>query len=310
MNPLISVIIPAFNAEAHIQVAVNSVICQSYPNLEIIVIDDGSADRTRLFADQLASSDSRVRCYSIKNSGRAAARNYGISKALGNWLAFLDADDFWDREKLSKQLACWHEDNTVGLIYAERIWIDAEGYPISEQPERYDLPVGKILDKLIDGNYICTSTVLVKKDIVESVGGFDEGQSFKNCQDYDLWIRIASKTNAAVVKEPLSYYRLHDKNAHKNILSRYIGLRSCMNRLADVLKEQQSYSEVVQHRLSIRTAQICNQFAINLFKIREFERSAEALKVVADIFGLDLKRKALLFLATSLYVMGFGRIRQ
>lgn len=307
MSPLISVIIPAYNAETYIQTAVKSVVVQTYSNLEVIVIDDGSVDRTRLLVNELAEADDRIKCYSIKNSGRAAARNYGISKATGSWLAFLDADDFWDGEKLSKQLSCWQSDIAVGLMYTERTWVDAEGKPLSNQPEKYTLPTGNIFDKLIDGNYICTSTVLIKKELVDAVGGFDESKNFKNCQDYDLWIRVAPKTFATAITEPLCYYRLHDNNAHKNVLPRYIGLRSCMKRLEQVSKEQQSYSEAVQYRLAMRTAQICGQFAISLFKIKEFKRCSEALKIIADVSGLSLKRKILFVLAKTLSFMGFGR---
>lgn len=307
MSPLISVIIPAYNAETYIQTAVKSAVGQTYSNLEVIVIDDGSVDSTPLLVNQIANADSRIKCYSIKNSGRAAARNYGISKATGSWLAFLDADDFWAAEKLSKQLSCWKADDAVGLVYSERTWVDAEGKPLSDQPERYKLPAGNIFDNLIDGNYICTSTVLIKKELVDAVGGFDESKNFKNCQDYDLWIRVAPITFAAVITEPLCYYRLHDNNAHKNMLSRYIGLRSCMNRLEQVSKEQQSYSDDVHNRLSTRTAQICGQFAISLFKIKEFKRCAEALKIVSDVFGLNFKRKILFTLATAFSFVGIGR---
>jgi len=308
VNPLVSVIVPAYNAEKFISVAVNSILAQTYSALEVIVIDDGSSDSTKDIVNELAVKDARVKCYSIKNSGRAAARNYGISKATGSWLAFLDADDFWAAEKISKQLACWQVDEKVGLIYTERTWVDAEGNPLADQPQRYKLPEGMILDKLVDGNYICTSTVLIKKELVDVVGGFDESKDFKNCQDYDLWIRVAPKTLAAAVTDPLCFYRLHDENAHKNVLSRYIGLRSCMKRLQQVLIENQMFGSEVKKRLELRTAQICSQFAVGLFKIKAFDQSAQALKIVNATIGLSVKRKVLLVAAQVLSTLGIGRV--
>jgi glycosyltransferase involved in cell wall biosynthesis len=308
VNPLVSVIVPAYNAEKFISVAVSSVVAQTYSALEVIVIDDGSSDSTKDIVNEIAANDSRVKCYSIKNSGRAAARNYGISKATGSWFAFLDADDFWAPEKLSKQLACWQINEKVGLIYTERTWVDAKGTPLLDQPQRYNLPEGMILDKLVDGNYICTSTVLIKKELVDTVGGFDESKDFKNCQDYDLWIRVAPKTIAAAVSDPLCFYRLHDDNAHKNVLSRYIGLRSCMKRLQQVLVENRMFDAGAQKRLELRTAQICNQFAVGLFKIKAFEHAAQALKTVDATTGLSTKRKVLLWISQFLSVVGIGRI--
>src|SRR5262245_4518179 len=102
--PLASVIIPAYNAERFLRQAVESALAQSYPNVEVLVIDDGSTDGTRQLADELAKADGRLRVITQQNAGVGAARNRGIAEARGKYIAPLDADDFWYPEKLARQV--------------------------------------------------------------------------------------------------------------------------------------------------------------------------------------------------------------
>ena len=123
--PTISVIIPAFNAATTIQRTIGTVLQQSFTAWELIVIDDGSTDRTAELVREIR--DDRIRLYSIVNAGVAAARNFGIEHASGSFIAFLDADDWWMTEKLMDQHAALLEDPAAGLAYSWTLFIDDEG---------------------------------------------------------------------------------------------------------------------------------------------------------------------------------------
>ena len=300
MEELISVIIPAFNAEKYISTSLLSVLNQTYKNVEIIIINDGSTDSTQEIVQTLQNSDSRIKLHSIKNRGRAGARNYGIKQSTGSWLAFLDADDFWYPNKLELQYEKYLLNNNIGLIYSERTWVDQFDNPLESQPEKYNLPEGEIYLNLVEGNYLCTSTVVIKKDIVNEVGAFDESSGFKNCQDYDLWIRASVVTQAAAIKVPLCYYRLHDENAHKNIKSRYVGMRSCMNRLREVAKIHFNNDAILDKKINSREALICKQFGMQFFRVGIYDLATEALGFSNKIEKLPSKAYVALLVAKAL----------
>jgi glycosyltransferase involved in cell wall biosynthesis len=299
MEELISVIMPAFNAEKYILTALESVLKQTYKKLEIILVNDGSTDGTEGLVQKLQNTDSRIKLLTIKNRGRAGARNYGVAQSTGAWLAFLDADDFWYPNKLELQYEKFQADNAVGLIYSERTWVDEFGVPLVSQPEKYNLPEGKIFLNLVKGNYLCTSTVIIRKDIFTQAGTFDEGPGFKNCQDYDLWIRASVITTAAAIKEPLCCYRLHDENAHKNIKSRYLGMRSCMQRLREVATVYFPNGADLSKKIDLREMIICKQFGLEFFKAGNFDIAVEALSFANKIEHLPFKAHVVLLMAKA-----------
>lgn len=300
MKELISVIVPAFNAEKYIVNALQSVLNQTYRDIEVIVINDGSTDGTEALVKTLQESDCRIKLHSILNRGRAGARNYGIEYSKGTWLAFLDADDFWYANKLEMQYQKYEKDDAVGLVYSERTWVDEFGAPLDAQPQKYNLPEGSIFLNLVEGNYLCTSTVLIKKSIATQAGAFDEGAGFKNCQDYDLWIRASVITKAAVLKIPLCYYRLHDENAHKNIKSRYVGMRSCMNRLRDVANVHFSNDTALPEKIDLRESAICKQFGMQFFSAKQYSLAVEALHFSSTKEKLTKKLRVTMLLAIVL----------
>jgi len=289
MKRKVSVIIPAYNAEKFLAFAVNSVLSQTMENFELIIVDDGSVDNTREIALKFSENDMRVKCYSIENRGRAGARNFGCRQADGEWLAFLDADDCWADNKLERQLESVQDE--VGLIYTERTWVDENGDILENQPEKYELPQGYIYEKLIDGNYICTSSVILKRDLFLTVGGFDESPNYKNCQDYDLWIRISPLAKFVSLRETLCFYRLHDDNAHKNFYSRYIGLRSCMDRLREVGQNYNLINDGFLNRIDLREAKICESFSKVLFKSKRYDIVVDALGYAKSKMKISFKKQ-------------------
>lgn len=173
-HPTISVLIPAYNAAGCVSTAIESVLAQTFPPAEIIVVDDESADRT---AEVVASFGAAVRLLRQKNAGPAAARNHAAREAVGDWLALLDADDAWQPEKLERQLA-YTGDPVVGFIHC---WGPPGGGPV---PDRITL------ESLWERNCIVNSSVLVRRAAFERVGGFDEDRGLISVEDYNLWLRL------------------------------------------------------------------------------------------------------------------------
>lgn len=195
---MISVVIPAYNAAATIADAVASVEAQTFRDIEIIVVDDASSDSTSAIAKerlQVSGIPFRVLCLPI-NSGPAAARNRGIAGAVGEWIAFLDADDVWLPARLAVQVAAAAECPEVAL------WCG-----LLENAQDTGRDSGRVLglEEFTEHNPVATSTVLVRKTALVDVGGFDE--QFRGPEDYDLWIRLVARHPARHLATPLAQYR-------------------------------------------------------------------------------------------------------
>lgn len=177
MDVRVSVIIPAYNASIWISRAIESVLRQTFPVLEIIVVDDGSTDDTTAVVMRHSGPISLIR---QGNRGPAAARNNGARLARGNWFAFLDADDCWLPEKVSRQIH-YTKDSAVGMVHCRAQ--PKHGGPI---PERISF------ERLWKSNCIVNSTVLVRATAFNSLGGFDESRDLVSVEDYNLWLRLAA----------------------------------------------------------------------------------------------------------------------
>ncbi|MDZ5784207.1 glycosyltransferase family 2 protein [Marinococcus luteus] len=208
----VSVVLPTHNRENLISRALESVLCQSYKNLEIIVVSDGSTDQTNSIVNQYKKNDSRIKFISY-HPGRGGnyARNIGINAANGKYIAFLDDDDEWFKEKIELQLKEFDKNPNVGLVYtgAQIKYLDS-GITYNSFPKK----IGDLSNEILIANFIgSTSSVMVQADILNEVGLFDE--KLKACQDYDLWIRICNRTEIGAVKLPLIKY--YNNNATAQI---------------------------------------------------------------------------------------------
>jgi len=204
----VSVVIAAYNAARFIKQAIDSALAQSLAPAEIIVVDDGSTDHTR---EVLARYGERVRYFYQNNAGPGAARNRGVREARGDWVAFLDSDDFWDKNHLELLLNHAREFPEAVLIYCGKKWVDLEGREIQGNDKQKMFPSGWIFSDMFAGNYISTTSVVVaKKAILTEVGGFEE--RLKVSQDYDLWLRIAAVAPICGLPVYTLNYRRHDSN--------------------------------------------------------------------------------------------------
>ena len=216
MKPLVSVVIPAYNSAAFITETVDSVLQQTYPNLEVLVIDDGSTDNTR---EVLKPYEEKIEYYRKDNGGPASARNFGIRKASGVYVAFLDADDLWKEEKIDRQVKRFDEMPGTGLVHTGSVQL--KDGKIIERASRH-CPNGNVFKELFSQNFIGTSTVLVRKECFQSLGLFDTREGFMAVEDYDMWLRIARKYRIEYIAEGLVYYRVHAEGISRNIDRSYL----------------------------------------------------------------------------------------
>ena len=235
---LISVVIPTYNRGHLIRGALDSIACQDYRPLEVIVVDDGSTDNTTEAVRSWMSSRRdglSLRLVRQKNQGGNAARNAGIRAARGELVAFLDSDDQWHADKLSRQHAVLRDDARIGGVYCgvRHDRLDSGDPPLS-YPREY--PAGELLDELLVRDVTApTSTYLVRREVFDTVGDFDEALQAR--QDWDMWIRMASRYHIGVVPEPLVDYGEHagertasnpqkEIAAYRRIMLKYASLRA------------------------------------------------------------------------------------
>jgi len=212
LDPVVTVVIPAYNAERYIQRTLDSVSAQTYRNLDIVVIDDGSNDRTTEFVEARRGNETRLRLITQSNSGVAAARNAGIDAARGDLIATLDADDLWHPRKIEMQVQRLLADPTAGLVYCWSSWIDVAD-KLCWQPASPPTFSGHVLAAAVFQNFIGNgSTPLMRRSCIEQVGGYDEElrkRGAEGCEDYKLYTQIASHSRLALVPSFLVGYRVH-----------------------------------------------------------------------------------------------------
>lgn len=205
--PRVSVIMPAFNAEAHIGDALRSVEAQTYDDWEVIVCDDGSTDATFEIASAFGG---RVRIVQhLRNSGLAAARNLAIRHANGELLALLDADDYWLPSYLEHQVASFDTESrfgNVGIVACNAYVLGPNGIFPRTYGELIGMTSSVTMADLLEANRIFVSAMLPRA-VVNDVGAFDE--QLRRVEDYDLWLRIVELGyRVAVTDEPLAVYRV------------------------------------------------------------------------------------------------------
>jgi glycosyltransferase involved in cell wall biosynthesis len=212
---LVSVIVPAYNAAAFLNETLRSIRAQTYRALEIIVVDDGSTDSTAAIVQRHAAEDSRVRLVQQLNQGVGAARNAGIRRANGRYIAPVDADDLWRPRKIERQMAALAAaPGDVGLVYTWFAIIDERGRVTNTRSR--PRAEGDVLERMCLGNLAGNaSSALMPKDVVLAMGGYDENlhsQDAQGCEDLKLYWRIAEVHDFVCVPEHLTGYRIGRDN--------------------------------------------------------------------------------------------------
>lgn len=195
-SPKVSVIVPTYNRADRLERALNSIVSQTYQDFELIVVDDGSTDKT----SQLMKSFPKAQYFYIKkNSGVSKARNVGLAFAKGELICFLDSDDLWKEKKIQIQ-SLWLENNKDSQIcYTDEIWV-RNGVRVNPM-NRHRKYSGDIFRHCLGLCIVSPSSVMIRAKLFDEIGNFDE--SLPACEDYDLWLRIASKYAFHFIEEPL-----------------------------------------------------------------------------------------------------------
>lgn len=221
---MISVIIPTYNSGKYICDALDSVLHQTYSAYEIIVVDDGSTDNTRAIIE---SGYQSVRYFHVPNNGVAAARNVGIAKALGDFVAFLDADDKWLPEKLEKQVALFEGDAKVGMVFTENSSFNDSGIIKEKENKRERLMQGDIVKEIFMNSYVVTSSVMVRKSVFDVVGLFEE--ELIVAEDDNMWMRIAMNYEVKLLDEPMLMYRITEGSLSQRPHAVFTGVKASIN---------------------------------------------------------------------------------
>lgn len=226
-TPTVSVVMAAKNYARFLPTAVESVVAQTLPDWELVIVDDGSTDDTALVV-RSCFADHRIRYVPSDRLGQSRAKNLGVGLTRGEYVAFLDADDAWQPAKLERQLLALKENPDAGVCFTRRILIDEAGDPLPQQPRRDPMPSGRVLNELFLRNFVCFSSVMVRRQVFDHVGGFDPEWDLSI--DYDLWLRAARHHGFVAVDDDLVRYRTGHGNLSKKLADRVATAASIMTR--------------------------------------------------------------------------------
>lgn len=279
--PLISVIIPAYNAEKTIQETIDSVLNQTFQDFEIIVINDGSQDKTLEIVNSI--KDPRLQVFSYPNAKQAASRNRGISHSTGEFLAFLDADDLWKPDKLEAQLKALQDNPEAAVAYSWSQCIDEKGHFLREASQ--STTSGDVYAKLLLCDFLDNgSNPLVRRQALEQVGTFDE--SLPPAEDWELWIRLAARYHFVAVPYPHILYRQSPTSASANLLR----MASACKRVIELSFERAPDS--LQHLKSHSLANLYRFLAYRCFE--RFPTRSRALIAIKFLWSAVINDSSLL----------------
>lgn len=248
--PRVSVIIPVYNSEKTIGDALDSIAAQTYTGYEVIVVNDGSTDQSEGVIKKYMRPPLDVTYVEQANKGPAAARNAGLRIARGEFIAFLDADDLWDKDKLATAVEAMDANPRVKLVFTDmRHMVNDSLVHSSYLHERgyRHLAGGHIYDNLLKGNFIFTPTVVLRRDVLNETGHFDE--QLPIAEDYDLWLRIARRFEILFIDRPLATRRRVGSNITED---RRVYIESCIRlreKLLDVHRTEPGRRKLIEWQL-------------------------------------------------------------
>ncbi|MBN2658760.1 MAG: glycosyltransferase [Spirochaetales bacterium] len=198
-NETVSVIIPVYNRKKAVHEAIRSVLGQTWKNWELIIADDGSTDGTLESLD-IYGQDDRFRLISLRHNGHPGfVRNRAVEEARGRWIAFLDSDDLWSPDKLSRQISYMRNHEDCSFLHSREIWMREE--KIISQAHRKHRKEGDLFKVSLGKCEISPSTVLMERALFNALGGFRE--DLEICEDYELWLRVTSRCSVGYIDEDL-----------------------------------------------------------------------------------------------------------
>lgn len=218
----VSVVIPVYNAVEVIAETIRSALAQTWTDREILVIDDGSTDRS---PEVIGTFGDQVRYYRFENAGAAKARNRGIALSRGRYIALLDHDDLWDPTKLEKQVRVLEARPEVGLVYTGIVHLEKDGQPRKKFPTG---PSSRFYQLFVKGFGPTPSAAMFRRSVVDKAGGFDERFGSAGLDDHEFWPRVAEVCEIALIDEPLTYHRHREVKPPEVELSHRLLLNEAM----------------------------------------------------------------------------------
>jgi glycosyltransferase involved in cell wall biosynthesis len=270
----VSVIIPAYNQGHYLGEAIQSVIDQTYPDFELVVVDDGSTDKTAQVA--CSFSDPRVHYIHQENRGLSAARNTGILRSSGEYLTFLDSDDMFVADKLETLVNALERDRGLGFVAGQAVLIDENGLPLGKV---FDTPLPENPVHLLLWNPLHVCSVMLRREWQQKVGLFDE--SLRAYEDWDMWLRLARVgCRMGWVPHPVSFYRFHTRQMTRD-------KERMTTATFAVLKKIYSDPDLPEEWLALKDKAYSSAYlraAIQAFRTDDFDEGADAL---AEAVRLD-----------------------
>ena len=271
--PKVSVIIPTYNREEFITETINSVLNQTYKDFEIIVVDDGSTDNTK---QKLESFKSKIKLIEQKNSERAIARNNGVKNSKGKYLAFLDSDDIWIKNKLEKQVELLDSKPEVILTYGQSLRINEHGQKIKIAKRQLEGYSGKVFERLLLRNFIVSATPIIRREYFDKTEGFQT--KYIPYEDWEFWLRFSLLGKFYFFNNPFAYYRIHKNQSVKLVNAEKIEKVTSLL-LEDSFKLKGDIDEVKKQSLGLANLRFCYWYII----ANQSEKAKEKLKKAIEI---------------------------
>jgi glycosyltransferase involved in cell wall biosynthesis len=285
MDPLVSVIIPAYNMADYTGQTVSSLLEQTYPHVEIIVVDDGSTDDT---GREMCKYGDKITYIYQENMGACVARNRGFHASKGNLVAFLDCDDYYHTEKIEKYVEIFRSFPNVGMVYSPEYLVDGEERIIGINGPAYSAS-GYIFLPLLRNNFIGSSTPIIRREVLDDVGLWDE--EIFTTADWDMWLRISREYLTGYVNQPLSFSRqeslYNQNNVEKTRQEAYYVLEKLRMVMVPekLLRESKSNIDILLHRYTFNNGNYRDslEHLFSALRARPFQMRAYILLVIATI---------------------------
>jgi glycosyltransferase involved in cell wall biosynthesis len=285
----VSVVIPAYNKADLTIKTVESVLSQSYANIEVIVVDDGSTDDTK---NKLQLFGDRIHYIYKQNGGSCSARNVGIKQATVEYISLNECDDIFYPDKIEKSVECLEKNRDYGFVHTGAYFINDKDDVISEHGISDYHPSGWIVSRLILKNFICNSTVVVRKECFKEVGYFDE-KIFMPA-DWDMWLRLSEKYKAAYIDDKLTGYRL----THSYIA---LNMEKAINETVYVLNKMFNRNNHISSGLKKKClTNVYLSYGLNYAVMQDFKKSRKTL--LKAVINKPYSLKGLLFFGGVLVV--------
>ena len=270
-NTVVSVIIPFYNGEKHINETVQSILKQTFTNFELLIVNDGSATSSNQCLSNLSNLDSRIKVYNKVNGGVACARQFGINQATSDLIAFCDQDDLWLPTKLEKQVPLFTNPD-VGLIFCGAI----EDHITESRKVKlpfYETFRGNIFESLLQRNEIVSCTAVARKNLLLKVDAFDPDRNLMGVDDWLAWLKLSLFCKVDFVNEYLAIHVFHGTNYSSNELSMYKAERICLQKIKEFTRSEKLYSHFNYDQVELN---IHSRYAESLIYTGEYKNGGRA----------------------------------